>query len=158
MEKAQVESGLAIPKTDNDVKIELNEEFLMELRSNAYCGTDDEDVVGYIAKVLKILDLIKTPNVDTYRLRMMVFPLSLAGDARQWWINEGDGKITTWEELVDNIFCKLYPLYRDGKDEVVSDADNGGHDHFEFITRVIQNSKTIGEWMKGLKKHYCILG
>ncbi|GJR94916.1 hypothetical protein Tco_0267090 [Tanacetum coccineum] len=95
MEKAQAKSSLAKPKTDNDVKIKLSEEFLMELRSNAYCGTDDEDVVDHIAKVLEILDLIKTPNVDTYCLRMKVFPLSLAGDARQWWINEGDGKITT---------------------------------------------------------------
>ncbi|GJZ29696.1 hypothetical protein Tco_0574343 [Tanacetum coccineum] len=95
MEKAQAKSSLAKPKTDNDVKIKLNDEFLMELRSNAYCGTDDEDVVDHIAKLLEILDLIKTPNVDTYRLRMKVFPLSLAGDARQWWINEGDGKITT---------------------------------------------------------------
>nr|GEZ20115.1 hypothetical protein [Tanacetum cinerariifolium] len=101
MEKAQAESSLAIPKTDNDVKIELSEEFLIELRSNAYCGTDDEDVVDHISKVLEILDLIKAPNLDTYRLRMMVFPLSFAGDARQWWINKGDGKITTWKELVE---------------------------------------------------------
>ncbi|GKD31682.1 hypothetical protein Tco_1242460 [Tanacetum coccineum] len=93
IEKAQAESSLAIPKIDNDVKIELNEEFLMELRK--YCGMDDEDVVDHIAKVFEILDLIITPNVDTHRLCMMVFPLSLAGSARQWWINEGDGKITT---------------------------------------------------------------
>ncbi|GJY61744.1 hypothetical protein Tco_0462401 [Tanacetum coccineum] len=72
MEKAQAESSLAKPKTDNDVKIKLSEEFLMELRSNAYYGTDDEDVVYHIAKFLKILNLIKTHNVDTYRLRMQV--------------------------------------------------------------------------------------
>nr|GEX06381.1 retrovirus-related Pol polyprotein from transposon TNT 1-94 [Tanacetum cinerariifolium] len=35
----------------------------MELRSNAYCRTNDEDVVDHIAKVLKILNLIKTANV-----------------------------------------------------------------------------------------------
>ncbi|GKC36999.1 hypothetical protein Tco_1049383, partial [Tanacetum coccineum] len=80
-EKAQAESNLAILKTKNDVKIEISEEFLMELRK--YCRMDDEDVVKHIAKALEILDLIKTPNVDTYRLCMMVFPLSRAGDARQ---------------------------------------------------------------------------
>ncbi|GJX01823.1 hypothetical protein Tco_0185736 [Tanacetum coccineum] len=104
MEKAQAKSGLALPKIDNDVNIKLNEEFLMELRSNAYRGTNDEDVVNHTAKVLEMLNLIKTPNVDTYHLRMMVFPLSLVGDARQWWINEGDGKITAWEEIVEKIF------------------------------------------------------
>nr|GEY76598.1 hypothetical protein [Tanacetum cinerariifolium] len=95
MEKAQVESSLVIPKTENYVKIELGDEFLMELRSNAYCGTDDEDVVDHIAKFLKILNLIKTSNAETYHLRMIVFLLSLAGDAIQWWINEEDGKINT---------------------------------------------------------------
>ncbi|GJR24360.1 hypothetical protein Tco_0972887 [Tanacetum coccineum] len=40
----------------------------------------DEDVVDHIAKVL---DLIKFPGVDSHRLRMKVFPPSLADDARQ---------------------------------------------------------------------------
>ncbi|GJZ42067.1 hypothetical protein Tco_0588953, partial [Tanacetum coccineum] len=103
------------------MNIELNEEFLMELRSNAYYGMFDEDVVGHIAKVLEILDLIKIPNVDTYRLRMNVFPLLLAEDARRWWIDEGDDKITTWEELVKKFFCKFYPLSRDGEDEILDE-------------------------------------
>ncbi|GJS83970.1 hypothetical protein Tco_0750511 [Tanacetum coccineum] len=50
---------------------------------------------------------------------MKVFPLSLADDARQWWIDEEDGKITTWKELVEKFFCKFYPLSRDGKDEML---------------------------------------
>ncbi|GJY62898.1 hypothetical protein Tco_0464358 [Tanacetum coccineum] len=75
-EKARVESNLAKPKTDNDTNIELSWEFLMELQRNAYYEMFDEDVVDHIAKVLKILDLIKIPNVDTYRLRMKVSSLT----------------------------------------------------------------------------------
>ncbi|GJX57950.1 hypothetical protein Tco_0289340 [Tanacetum coccineum] len=96
----------------------------------------DEDVVDHIAKVLEMLDLIKIPNVDSHRLRMKVFPLSLADDARQWWINKGDGKITTWKELVEKFFCKFYPLSRDGEDEILEEADNWGLDPLEFISRV----------------------
>nr|GEW97459.1 hypothetical protein [Tanacetum cinerariifolium] len=59
----------------------------------------DEDVVDHIAKILEILDLINIPGVDSHQLRMKVFPISLADDARQWWISEGDGKIINWEEL-----------------------------------------------------------
>ncbi|GJW71792.1 hypothetical protein Tco_0128709 [Tanacetum coccineum] len=44
----------------------------------------DEDMVDHIAKVLELLDLIKIPGVDSHQLRMKVFPLSLADDARQW--------------------------------------------------------------------------
>ncbi|GKE97980.1 hypothetical protein Tco_0021331 [Tanacetum coccineum] len=84
----------------------------------------DEDVVDHIAKVLKLLDLIKISSVDSHRLRMKVFPLSLADDARQWWINEGDGKITTWEELVEKLFCKFYLESHDDKDKMLDEGDN----------------------------------
>ncbi|GJZ13022.1 hypothetical protein Tco_0548252, partial [Tanacetum coccineum] len=93
-------------------------------------GIFDEDVVDHIAKVLELLDLIKIPGVDSHRLRMKVFPLSLVEDARQWWINEGGGKITTWEELVEKFFCK------DGEDEMLDEGDNLGIDLLEFISRV----------------------
>ncbi|GJV46188.1 putative RNA-directed DNA polymerase, eukaryota, reverse transcriptase zinc-binding domain protein [Tanacetum coccineum] len=100
MKKAQAESSLAKPNTDDDMNIKLNKEFFTELQINAYHIMFDEDVVDHIAKV---------------------FPLSLADDARQCWINEGDGKITTWEELVENLFCKFYPESRDGKDEMLDE-------------------------------------
>ncbi|GJZ84025.1 hypothetical protein Tco_0649198 [Tanacetum coccineum] len=102
MEKAPTESNLSI--TSNDINIELNKEFLVELRKNIYHGTYNEDVVDHIAKVLKMVDLIYVPGVDSHQLRMKVFPLSLADDAKEWWISEGDGKITTWEELVETFF------------------------------------------------------
>ncbi|GJR08008.1 hypothetical protein Tco_0790660 [Tanacetum coccineum] len=51
-------------------------------------------------------------------------------------INEGDGKITTWEELVEKFFCKFYPESYDGKDEMLDEGDNWGIDPLEFISRV----------------------
>ncbi|GKB53540.1 hypothetical protein Tco_0904293 [Tanacetum coccineum] len=101
VEKAQTESNLS--NTNDDINIELSKELLMELKSNAYHGMFDEDVVDHIAKV---------------------FSLSLADDARQWWIDEGEGKITTWEELVDKFFCKFYPDSHDGDDEMLDEGDN----------------------------------
>ncbi|GJX58767.1 hypothetical protein Tco_0290157 [Tanacetum coccineum] len=62
----------------------------------------DEDVVDHIAKVLELLDLIKIPGVDSHRLRMKVFPLSLADDARQWWINEGWNKRRMDNRILSN--------------------------------------------------------
>ncbi|GKE56277.1 hypothetical protein Tco_1495462 [Tanacetum coccineum] len=94
MEKAQTESNLSITNTNNDMNMELKKEFLTELLSNAYHGKFNEDVVNHIAKVLELLDLIKNLNVDTDRLRVKVFPLSLADDAIQWWIDDDD----EWEE------------------------------------------------------------
>ncbi|GJU55822.1 hypothetical protein Tco_1229536 [Tanacetum coccineum] len=104
MEEAQTESNLSITNTNNDMNIKLSMEFLTELQNNAYHRIHHEDVVDHIAMVLEMLDLINIPGVDSHPLRMKAFPLSLADDARQWWINEGEGKITTWEELVENFF------------------------------------------------------
>ncbi|GJV64798.1 hypothetical protein Tco_1475626 [Tanacetum coccineum] len=77
MENAQAESNPTEANTDDD-----NKEFLIELKNNAYHRMFDEDVVDHIAKFLELLNLIKIPGVDSYRLQMKVFPLSLADDAR----------------------------------------------------------------------------
>ncbi|GJR66091.1 hypothetical protein Tco_0012156 [Tanacetum coccineum] len=111
------------------------------LQSNAYHGIHHEDVVDHIAMVLEMLDLINIPGVDSHRLRMKVFPLSLADDARQWWINEGEGKITTWEELVEKFFCKFYPESYDGEEEMLDEGNNWGIDPLEFISRVNSSFK-----------------
>ncbi|GJT88203.1 hypothetical protein Tco_1069920 [Tanacetum coccineum] len=37
-----------------------------------------------------MVDLIYVLGVDSHQLQMKVFPLSLADDAKQWWINEGE--------------------------------------------------------------------
>ncbi|GKD24777.1 hypothetical protein Tco_1230991, partial [Tanacetum coccineum] len=60
--------------------------------------------------------------MDSHRLHMKVFPLLLADDARQWWIDEGDGKIITWKEPVEKFFYKFYPLSGDGEDEMRVDG------------------------------------
>ncbi|GKA28047.1 putative reverse transcriptase domain-containing protein, partial [Tanacetum coccineum] len=121
-EKAQSESNLSI--TSNDIKIDLSKEFLVELRKNMYYGTQYEDVVDHIAKILKMVDLIYVPGVHSHKLRMKVFPLSLVDDAKEWWISYRDEKITTWEELVEKFFCKFYPESYDGEDEMLDKREN----------------------------------
>ncbi|GJR52169.1 uncharacterized mitochondrial protein-like protein [Tanacetum coccineum] len=120
-EKAQSESNHSI--TSNDIKINLSKEFLVELQKNMYHETHYEDVVDHIAKVLNMVDLIYVPGVDSHQLRMKVFPLSLADDAKEWWISYGDEKITTWEELVEKFFGRFYPESYDGEDKIISSSN-----------------------------------
>ncbi|GJR49329.1 hypothetical protein Tco_1399850 [Tanacetum coccineum] len=122
MEEAQSESYLSI--TSNDIKINLSKEFLEELQNNTYHGWIDEDVIDHIAKVLEIVDLIRVPGTDSHQLRMKIFLLSLTDEARQWWIDEGEGKFVVWEELVEKFFCKFYPDSYDGEDEMLDEGDN----------------------------------
>ncbi|GKB56076.1 hypothetical protein Tco_0912262 [Tanacetum coccineum] len=105
MEKAPTKSNLSI--TSNDINIELSKEFLVELRKNMYCGTYNEDMVDHIAKILKMVDLIYVPGADSHQLRMKIFPLSLADDAKEWWISEGDEKITSVNSILNHKMEKM---------------------------------------------------
>ncbi|GKA54126.1 hypothetical protein Tco_0753075 [Tanacetum coccineum] len=122
--------------TSNDINIKINNEFLVELHMNAYHGWIDKDVMDHIAKVIEMIDLIYIPGVDSNQLQIKIFPLSLADDAKQWWINEGEGKITVWEELIEKFFCKFYPGSYNGEEEMLDEGDNWGTDPLEFISRV----------------------
>ncbi|GJT83868.1 hypothetical protein Tco_1058210 [Tanacetum coccineum] len=134
----------------NDIEIELNEKFWAELQKNIYQGTYNEDVVEHIARVLKLVDLIYVPCMDSHQLRMKVLPLLLADDAKEWWTSEGDGKITTWEELVEKFFCRFYPESYDGDDEMLDEGENWGIDPLEFLSNnkryVDSNTSSNNEW------------
>ncbi|GKC67285.1 hypothetical protein Tco_1099883, partial [Tanacetum coccineum] len=160
MEKAPTGSNLSI--TSNIYHgIKLNKEFFVELRKNIYHGVYNEDVVDHIAKVLKMVDLIYVHGVDSHKLRMKIFPLLLADDAKEWWISEVDGKVTTWEELVEKFFCRFYPESYDGEEEMLDEGDNGGIGPLEFLSNVntsFKNHKKVDErtqklifhsWMNG---------
>ncbi|GKB67484.1 hypothetical protein Tco_0928896 [Tanacetum coccineum] len=82
IEKAQTESNLSI--TSKDINIELSKEFLEELQMNAYHRWIEEDVINHIDMVLKMIDSIYIPGVDSHQLQMEIFPLSLADEAKQW--------------------------------------------------------------------------
>ncbi|GJS24017.1 retrovirus-related pol polyprotein from transposon TNT 1-94 [Tanacetum coccineum] len=56
---------------------------------NMPSSIDGSDVTDHIAKVLKITEWIKIPNVDKDELRLHVFSKSLSGNAEKWWNNEG---------------------------------------------------------------------
>ncbi|GJS45863.1 hypothetical protein Tco_0595984 [Tanacetum coccineum] len=98
------------PRDESNVKIEFSKELLTELQNNTFSKRSEEDVIEHIGKVLEILDLVKIAGVDPFQLRMKAFPLSLSRGAKEWWMNEGNGNISTWEELVKKFFKKFYPL------------------------------------------------
>ncbi|GJQ96418.1 hypothetical protein Tco_0007557 [Tanacetum coccineum] len=81
----------------------------------------DTPILITLLRVLKMVDLIYVPGVDSHQLRMKVFPLSLADDANEWWISE---EITTWEELVEKFFYRFYPESYDGEDEMLDEGEN----------------------------------
>ncbi|GJQ99161.1 hypothetical protein Tco_0522146 [Tanacetum coccineum] len=52
---------------------------------------------------------------------------------RERWMKEGNGNISTWEELVKKIFKKFYPLSCASNYDKMCDDDEEGRDPLEFI-------------------------
>ncbi|GKD01232.1 hypothetical protein Tco_1171506 [Tanacetum coccineum] len=88
---------------------------------------DDEQEIGEIFRIETNLFNYETPLCKEFKE---------FNYARQWWINEGEGKITTWKELVEKFFCKFYPESYDGEEEMLDEGNNWGIDPLEFISRV----------------------
>ncbi|GJT72528.1 hypothetical protein Tco_1031814 [Tanacetum coccineum] len=115
----------AEPRDESNVKIKFSKELLTELQNYTFSGRCE--------KVLEILDLVKIAGVDPFQLRMKAFPLSLLKDAKEWWINEEDRNISTWEELVEKFFKKFYPMSCASNYDKMCDDGEEGRDPLEFI-------------------------
>ncbi|GJU25098.1 hypothetical protein Tco_1163719 [Tanacetum coccineum] len=146
MEKAQTKSNLSI--TSNDINIELSKEFLEELQMNAYHGWIDEDLINHIAMVLKLIDSIYIPGVDSHQLRMKIFPPSLADEAKQWWINEGDNWGIDPLEFISRInssFDKHIKIYGRTKKVLFNAWMSGNWNKRRMGDRILSNNNTTAD-------------
>ncbi|GJX34426.1 hypothetical protein Tco_0245983 [Tanacetum coccineum] len=90
-------------------------QFLKELRTNTFSGSDHEDANEHIEKVLEIVDLFHVPNITIDQVMLRAFPMSLTGAASRWLRNEPTGSITTWEGLKTKFLNKYCPPARMAK-------------------------------------------
>ncbi|GKC58658.1 hypothetical protein Tco_1086256 [Tanacetum coccineum] len=63
---------------------ELKGKFLDDLHKNAFSGTNGKDAIEHIEYFLKKFDPIDLPSVNHDKFRVVVFPISLVGDAWRW--------------------------------------------------------------------------
>ncbi|GKC51500.1 hypothetical protein Tco_1074245, partial [Tanacetum coccineum] len=93
--RANYGSGVARPKIEDKDNFELKGQFLKELRTNTFSGSDHEDANEHIEKVLEIVDLLHILNITIDQVMLRAFPMSLTGAASHWLRNEPTGSITT---------------------------------------------------------------
>ncbi|GKD99541.1 hypothetical protein Tco_1387525 [Tanacetum coccineum] len=65
MSKTRADYGLGVvrPKIEDKDNFELKGQFLKELRTNTFSGSDQEDANEHIEKVLEIVNLFHIPNI-----------------------------------------------------------------------------------------------
>nr|GEU99069.1 hypothetical protein [Tanacetum cinerariifolium] len=80
-DQADYYSGITSITINGKNAYELKGKFLDDLHNNAFSSTNGEDTVEPIEYFLKIVDSVDLPNVNHDKLRVVVFPISLVGDA-----------------------------------------------------------------------------
>nr|GEV77702.1 retrovirus-related Pol polyprotein from transposon TNT 1-94 [Tanacetum cinerariifolium] len=102
-------SGLAIiiPKTANEFDIKGNH--LTLVKENQFDGRIKTDPHKHIHEFLRICDMFKYTDTENEAIRLMMFFLSLTGEAKTWLneLNEGTNK--TWDELRTAFISRFLP-------------------------------------------------
>ncbi|GJV07406.1 reverse transcriptase domain-containing protein [Tanacetum coccineum] len=113
--QADYGSGVSRHKIVDKDNFELKGQFLKELRTNTFSGSDHEDPNEHIEKFHEIVDLFHIPNITIDQVMLRSFPMSLIGAASHWLRNKPSSSITTWEYLKTKFLSKYSPPTRTAK-------------------------------------------
>nr|GFB57265.1 reverse transcriptase domain-containing protein [Tanacetum cinerariifolium] len=100
-------SAITIPKTANEFAIKGNHLTLVE--ENQFDGRTKTDPHKHIHEFLGICDLFKYRDTENEFVRLMMFPLSLTGEAKTWLDELNEETIKTWDELRITFISRFFP-------------------------------------------------
>ncbi|GJV52697.1 reverse transcriptase domain-containing protein [Tanacetum coccineum] len=100
-------SAITIPKTANEFAIKGNH--LTLVKGNQFDGRTKTDPHKHIHELLGICDLFKYRDIENEVIRLMMFPLSLTGEAKTWLDELNEGTIKTWDELRTAFISHFFP-------------------------------------------------
>ncbi|GJS75727.1 reverse transcriptase domain-containing protein [Tanacetum coccineum] len=90
-------SSITIPETANEFAIKGNH--LTLVKGNQFDGRTKTDPHKHIHEFLRICDMFKYRDTENEVVCLMIFPLSLTGEAKTWLDELNEGTIETWDEL-----------------------------------------------------------
>ncbi|GJX83544.1 reverse transcriptase domain-containing protein [Tanacetum coccineum] len=100
-------SAITIPETANEFSIKGNH--LTLVKGNQFDGRTKTDPHKHIYEFLKICDMFKYRDTKNEAVRLMMFPLSLTGEAKTWLDELNEGTIETWDELRTAFISRFFP-------------------------------------------------
>ncbi|GKB26145.1 reverse transcriptase domain-containing protein [Tanacetum coccineum] len=101
-------SAITIPETANEFSIKGNH--LTLVKGNQFYGRTKIDPHKHIHEFLGICDMFKYRDTEYEFVRLMMFPLSLTGEAKTWLDELNEGTIETWDELRTSFISRFFPL------------------------------------------------
>ncbi|GJY55494.1 reverse transcriptase domain-containing protein [Tanacetum coccineum] len=100
-------SAITIPETANEFAIKGNH--LTLFKGNQFDGRTKTDPHKHIREFLGICDMFKYRDTENKAVRLMMFPLSLTGEAKTWLDELNEGTIETWDELRTAFISRFFP-------------------------------------------------
>nr|GEW90879.1 reverse transcriptase domain-containing protein [Tanacetum cinerariifolium] len=93
-------------------QFELKHSLINMMTLGQFFGLEKDNPYDHIRWFNKITSTIKYKDVPNSAIKLMLFPFSLAGAARQWLKKEPSRSILTWEDLVSKFINEFFPLSR----------------------------------------------
>ncbi|GJS51663.1 hypothetical protein Tco_0625025 [Tanacetum coccineum] len=90
-------SAITIPESTNEFSIKGNH--LTFVKGNQFDGRIKTDPHKHIHEFLRICDMFNYKDTKNKAVRLMMFLLSLTGEAKTWLDKLNEGTIETWDEL-----------------------------------------------------------
>ncbi|GJS44687.1 reverse transcriptase domain-containing protein [Tanacetum coccineum] len=100
-------SAINIPKTTNEFAIKGNH--LTLVKGNQFDGRTKTDPHKHIHEFLGICNMFKYRDTENEVVRLMMFPLSLTGEAKTRLDKLNEGTIETWDELQTAFISRIFP-------------------------------------------------
>ncbi|GJY74023.1 reverse transcriptase domain-containing protein [Tanacetum coccineum] len=100
-------SAIIIPETANEFAIKGNH--LTLIKGNQFDGRTKTDPHKHIHEFLGICDMFKYRDTKNEVVRLIMFPLSLIGEAKTWLDELNEGTIKTWDELRTAFISRFFP-------------------------------------------------
>ncbi|GKF37767.1 reverse transcriptase domain-containing protein [Tanacetum coccineum] len=101
------DSAITIPEIANEFAIKGNH--LTLVKGNQIDGRSKTDPHKHIREFLRICDMFKYIDTKNEAVHLMMFPLSLTGEAKTWLDELNEKTIKTWDEHFTAFISRFFP-------------------------------------------------
>ncbi|KAJ9544348.1 hypothetical protein OSB04_024055 [Centaurea solstitialis] len=129
------------PITKPNLNKEIPGKLLHMIKDLTFDGKNDSNPIVHLENFVDICDLFKTEEGRDDAIRLRVFPLTLAGEARAWLRSLEPGSITTWEGLRSNFLSRFFPPSK--IDKLKADIRSFQQDDGETISEAWERFKHL---------------
>ncbi|GKA98856.1 reverse transcriptase domain-containing protein [Tanacetum coccineum] len=100
------EDAIVIPPI-NANNFELKQPLINLVQSNKFTGRQDPH--NHLRFFNKVTSTFRHPEVPNTSIKLLLFPFSLDGEARDWLDKEPPRSILTWDDLVSKFINQYFP-------------------------------------------------